>query len=85
MEGIIEIFLKNISLFVCQRSNNCPKQHGRAKTSNKQMSNLTFTKAILTVEVINIRTLEPTPSFGHVKCDKSVRKLFKRKSLFITN
>lgn len=47
------------SLFVCQGSNNGPKQHGGAKTSDKELSYVSFSIPILTVQVVDIRALQP--------------------------
>jgi hypothetical protein len=56
---------EKISLFVSQRSNNCPKQHRGSKPSNEELPNIPLSKPILTVKVVNIWTLQPIPGYCH--------------------
>lgn len=65
-------------LFVSKWSNNCPKQHRRAKTSNKKLSNLPFPIAILTVKIVYIRPLQPIPSYCQRKHEYISEKYWRR-------
>lgn len=61
-DGVLKLKREEL-LFVSKWSNNCPKQHRWAKTSNKKLSNLPFPIAILTIKIVHIWPLQPIPSY----------------------
>lgn len=48
--------------FVCQGAHNRPEDHGGSKAGNEEPPNIPSVKAIVLIQRIDIRTLEPVPS-----------------------
>lgn len=55
------------SLLVGQGANDGAKNHGRPKPRNEEPANVAAAKAVVLIEVVHVRPLEPVPCHGELQ------------------